>query len=345
MKTNEKNTDGATLAAVWPKDKPTPTPTAPAKPMSLLQRLQQAGQKFKGADVANAIVEANVVLTNTETVSTFVATIDAADALGLQKLAFNDPEGTVREWWLGLPLTEVEVKLKEWRTEGDGVAGEILASLAAYRESAVDVVGPLWRLVNEITRPAREVKTYYQLSQLMKSLLEKGLVEKSQVRGYCPPKAVVLGDNHNRIAYFPANEGGRHSQPIPMVGAGWPFIKQAEARAQEAADARQQELAEMEKQDSGLTGEQAQEGNGGTIFLRTGANSGALLEITNRRVRITKALGLKMQGPGRGALSINAGREFWPNDDLFAEFQAWLKTKAPEDTAEPPPAEATPAAE
>ncbi|MCX6724274.1 MAG: hypothetical protein NT155_03855 [Candidatus Staskawiczbacteria bacterium] len=292
-------------------------PPKPAKPGGLLNLILKAGKNMKGDEVAEAIQEAGAVLTDAGAVATFVEAINLADALAMQKLGFDDP--TVKDWWFQLELPKLEEQLQHWASNGDASAKQILATLSAFRQSQVDVMGPLWRLVNEIVRPANDVRTYHDLSELMKDLLAKGLVDPITPRGrYMPKNAVAIGDYKG---YLPAAERGH---PIPMVQAGWPFIKAAEARAQKRVQEQEERVATLERETANLSPNEAFAKQEGDVFLKVGPRSGALLHITNRQIRIVEVIGLKLSGP-RNSLFLSSGRNSWPNEDLFRAFEAWRK--------------------
>ncbi len=308
--------------------KPKPPTPEPAKPASLLEEIFLAGDALSGVDVMGGIAVANSILTNSRAVAIFVKALSEADALAIQKLGFDRLEADVKEEWYALSLAEIETQLRDWVREGSDAPGKMLAVLAAIGGTAktVDAIDPLWRLYVEIVRPARDVQTYYELSQLLKNLNSKGLTETFLDRTNLPADAVTLrGRGWHTTRYLPAMERGKK---IPMAEAGWPFIKEAEARAQKWAEERRGRLAELKgSATKDFTPAKAKAGNEGTIFLQTGPNSGALLQVEKNKVRIAQVVGTMARRTGW--MSWDSEQEPWLDENLFNAFQAWKEKKEP----------------
>jgi len=299
---------------------------------SLMDEILRAGDALNGEKVAEAIQTAHQILTNASAVAVFANAIISADDLAMQKLGFDRDAGKAQAKWYTLTLVELEKQLRCWAENGDQVAGALLKPLAMFEKSKADVTQQLWRLMTEIIRPTRGVRSYYDLSQLLKKLVDMGLVERL-ARNCYPEKAVVLGVLQHSTGYLPSMERG---MVIPMAEAAWPWIKKAEAQAKQWTENKHKRLVELHSQDTGMTPVEAENGREGKVFLQVGPNSGALLLIGRRRIRFEEIVGLKLSGPARGTLNWNAGQNYWPNDDLYYAFEAWKKSSPPSDPTPAP---------
>lgn len=300
-------------------------------PKSLLDEILAAGGQT--THVAEAINMANTILTNEGAITTFVETIKGAEALYMNRLGFERIEQDVRQELDGMDLQAIEQKLASWGKEGDSTATALLTPLTAFHKSAVDVLGPLWSLYTEIIRPARRVRTYYELSQLLKRLVEKGLVERLARRHY-PEKAIVLGDEQHATGYLPAMERG---SVVPMAEAGWPWMKKAEEAAKETLSGRAQKLDKLNEETTpGFMPADVESGKEGVILLRTpgvGLNSGALLRIRNKRFVVIEAVGLRTER--KPWMSTDSRRDEWPSKDIHDAFRLWMKSFHEEEPIDP----------
>ncbi len=303
------------LVAVIP---PKPVVSAP----SLLDEILSAGMTEN--KVAEAITMANTILTDSRTVGAFVKAIGSADALFIQKVGFTRRQDMVRDELNALTFPELEKQLQTWSKEGDDAARNIVNTLALFKKSSVDITGPLWKLVVEIVRPANNVRAYYDLSQLLKELVSKGLAEKMTDRRHYPEKAIILGDAQHTSAYLPAMERGR---AIPIIEAAWPWVKEAEGRAKEAAEKRNERLNNLRAEVNGqsLSYADAAAGKDGKVFLQTGPNSGLLLQVGENRARIIQAVGLMFRSSGWMALEPKKWAREFHDQNVFCAFEAWKK--------------------
>ena len=315
------------LAVEAPKPEPSKTKPNP------LEKIFQAGKALAAVDVMGGIAVTNSILTNQEAVGTFTKALSEADALAIQKLSFSRSEIEVQEEWYALSLPKIEDHLKVWAEAGSEAAEGVMAVLNAIRETAktVDAIDPLWRLYLEIVRPANNVRSYHDLTELLRELRQKNLVETFMDRNHYPAKAIVTkaGDWH-KVVHLPAMEKGK---TILMAETGWPFLKEAEDRAKEWAEGRRNRLDELKgSATKGFTSADAEEGKEGTLFLQAGLNRGALLQIHKTeagiRVRISRAIGMPLRTP-TDWMSWNAKQDAWPERDLFFAFEAWKKKTAP----------------
>lgn len=294
---------------------PAPAATTPAqKPakLSLKDRILKAASKVDGAAIVGEIKDANDVLGTPETIRAFVDAIITADELIVQNQKFSTNSEAAKEELYKLSYATFRARLA-------GVAGsaasDINGLLASFEAGKVDVSGQLWKLVTEIVRPAQRIETYRDLSNLLKDLVTKGLVEKKDPR-QCPVKAVILGFDRDSVGYVPAMSQGK---PVPMADVGWHWIKDAETCLIDGL------VDELKKSATGLTAEQAKAGKQGSIFLQIGRGSAAKLEVRRNNghleIKILRTVGMDVR-PTDWA-NENVPRANWPNGRLYDAFQAW----------------------
>jgi hypothetical protein len=330
--------EAATPVVETPKPVEEPKPVAKPNP---LEELFQVGEALSGMDVLGGIAMTNNILTDQRAVATFVKAMSDAEALAIQELGFKRLEAEVKEEWYALSFAKVEAQLQTWSRNGSAAAKGIVAIFATIRKLAptVDAIGPLWQLYTEIIRPAKNANSYPELANLLRELFQKGLVERDFDRKHYPSKAIKTkaGDMHHNI-HLPAMERGRS---IPMIEAGWPFLKEAEVRAKAWAEGKRSRLDELKgSATKDFSANDAEAGNGGTIFIQTGENRGALLQVhkTDGGIRV-RVIGMPLRTPTEW-LAWDAKQEVWPDKDLYHAFKTWRNKVQPTAPATTPAVEA-----
>jgi hypothetical protein len=301
------------------QDAPVTTQTTePAGPINPLDAILNLASSGLGAQIKMA----NDIIANPKAVAVFAQIISDADGIAELKFSFGNAQTGERQEWQRLTLAGIEGKLKTWAENGDASAKKVLANLAAFKASEVDVTGPLWQVVTEIMRPAMAVRSYFELEQLLEKFVDQGLVDRFEGKRlrFVPTPEKVVRLHKGKMGYLPAMHGGKVN---PMCDAGWPSIKDAEKRAQDRFENRAPLIADMRKSDSGLTSDDVRNGKKGTIFLSTGDNSAVLLLVKADQVRVLKAIGLKAS-EGHW-LNWDADEASFQDARIFRAFNIWRK--------------------
>lgn len=283
---------------------------------NLLAEILEHGDQM--VQVCAQIKTAQTILSNPKAIAVFISAVLQADSLAEAKLQFDQSLTKVRSEWYKLGLQDFFRILEDWASNGDKIAVQILQTLAAYKKTAVDIVEPLWRLVSEIVRPAREAESYFHLAQLMKKLQDAGFVDFISPRRYYPEAAIVFGFG----AYLPKRERGHL---IPIIDAGWSFIKEAETRAKERMAGQMRQLEEMkgEAKAEPITPSGAKAGEEGKIFLVIGNNGGVLYHIKDCKVRVKASVNTWTRSSG--FVPFFRVADYWRDQTVASRFERWLE--------------------
>jgi len=301
---------------VKPTAMPAPKPAVVKPSNSVLDAILKKGAKLDGKAIVAAIDTANDILASEKAVTAFVEAINIADALAINRLSSR----MSRADWYRLSPIVVKEHLRGWADDGDKNAMQALEAVDTFNISTVDVTKSLWELVNLIVRPANAVASYYQLTQLLEDLLSKGILDMRRNLEEWPDEVILITRGRDTIGYRPAKDR-------MMAEYGWPWLKEAEARAKERADGNQLRLDEMRSQDTGLTFAEATKGGEGYLFFKTGHNSGALLDVrSNGVVRFASTVGMKTHFTGWHDLESPIAE--WEDEKLFYAFNEWRMAQA-----------------
>lgn len=279
-----------------------------------------AGKALSGIDVLGGIARADKILTNARAIGIFVDAIGKAEKLAIHELKFGRLESEAKEKWYALSFAEVEAQIQTWAKASDTTAQGILTVFAQIRKIAdmVDAIKPLWQLYCEVVRPAREVRSYKDLANLMRKLKASHVVEVFFARRKPPEHAIMVGST----AYVPAMERG---EKVPMADAGWPFLQEAQGRAAKYIEGRKTRVEELRGSVDKLTPAQARAGRAGTIWLEVSDSKGAMALVRKTgdlmQVRINQAVGLPLNSTGW--MSWDTPQDDWPDPGLFHAFHKW----------------------
>ena len=276
-----------------------------------------AGEALSGIDVAGGIARADKILTNARAIGIFVDAIGKAEKLAIHELKFGRLESEAKETWYALSFAEVEAQIQTWAGAGDATAQGILTVFTQIRKIAdmVDAIKPLWQLYCKVVRPANEVRSYSDLSNLLRELRSSNVVQVFTRRK--PPEYAIMVGN---TAYVPAMERG---EKVPMADAGWPFLQEAQGRAAKYIKGRKTRVEELRGSVDKVTPAQARAGRTGTIWLEVSDSKGAMALVRKTgdlmQVRINQAVGLPLNSTGW----MSWDTKNWPDPGLFRAFQKW----------------------
>jgi hypothetical protein len=282
---------------------------------NLLAEILENGDQM--LQVCAQIKTAQTILSNPKAIALFINAVLQADSLAEAKLQFDQSLTKVRNDWCKLNLRDFLRMLEDWADKGDKIAAQILQTLAAYKKTAVDIVEPLWKLVTEIVRPANEAESYFHLAQLMKKLQDNGFVDFITPRKFYPEAAIVFGFG----AYLPKRERGHL---IPIIDAGWTFLKEAEKRAKERMAGQILQIEEMKTEAdlNPITPEEARASKEGKLFLIIGNNGGVLYHIKDRKVSVEVSVNTFTRSSG--FVSFHRVAEYWRDQTVAVRFERWL---------------------
>ena len=288
-------------------------------PRTLLDDIADAGAELSGAAIAKAIGMATTVLTDAKYYRVFVEAVAAADLVATFAMRLAEKGDSEAEEWYSLDLQGLRDRLQMWADQGNTSCSKILAALTKFEPLAVDVMDPLWRLVRDFVRPAGKVRTYGDLSQLLRTLEGKGLV--ARIHGQYPKNAIALGGEHGSSGYVPTAGN-------LLATTGWTYIMEARGVAEKAAEERREKLAELEHAATGLTADQAKAGKEGSLFFRCGMNGGAVLKVKTIQgkgvhICIIQAIGIRGLRTPTTWVPWNLAERSWPDRELFRAFIAW----------------------
>jgi hypothetical protein len=305
-----------------------PEPPTPQKP-ALLANIIKAGQMVQGGKVIQAIETACTILNDSGATTVFMDTLLAADRLAEQKFGFNQQDKAMQQWWTnGLPA--VRAQLRQWASGDDATARDLLRVLDEFGKSRVDLTGPLWKIFAEIIRPCQQIGTYRELTDFMRLLDSKRMLYMLPPRAMenPPQDAILLKSKGRMVGFLPARGNNAIEQ-------AWPWLKKAEARAQEVAEERRRKFEDLEHEaelDAVSANAVMVHGDEGKVFLviNQEASLGVMLHVRNNgtcQVRVTVAVGFPVRPTGW--FTWDTPEHLWPDRAIFRAFQVWKNQKEP----------------
>lgn len=299
----------------------------------LLQRAREIGPI---ENLRNKIREAKGTATP-EIMVLFTETIRWEDKLGVEKLTrtkLAESKGaTPREvaWkkaqldWFSLSGLEMKNQIKVWAEQGDLEAKEITTNLELFAQNTIlrDI---LWETIDKIERTSRKISGFLLLEQFLEGLVREKLAQKLINPRNIPEKGIVIEKGEETWMYLP-QKGSQVSW------LGWPFIKEAEARARERAEERQRAFNALRaKATPGLNPIRVSEGEEGYLFLFLGGNRGVLIGAKKRKskmmARVVESVGIiisNLPSPWVEWRETEYRSNEWPTIEIPQALMTWTE--------------------
>lgn len=259
------------------------------------QLLQRAKGLGSAEQLRRTLGEAEEAGATPEIVNLFAELVRRGDEIGIRRYSFSRSPEEARQEWFNLPWTQWEGELHAWAAGGDMGAKEVEENLNLFARNPM-LRDLLRDVAVRFVRPCGQISTYGSLARYLENLtgkLAQRVINPNPQR--IPERGVVIRKGRETYLYLPLRE-------VRLSFLGWPFVKEAEARAEEHA-AEQEKKAEalMTEVTPGLTPLKVSAGEEGNLFLSLGWNRGVLIEAKKQNgtmimARVAKAVGIWISG-------------------------------------------------
>jgi hypothetical protein len=314
----------ATVPEVNPTSKPATTP----KPkLSAIDQIRAKAKRMQAGNLVDSIEQAREVKNDVGSIEAFLEAVELADSFADMKSDRED----ARQQWYSLGLTEVKERLEDWARSGNATAVRPILDVLEAFNLKINVTSSLWLLVTEILRPARNIKQYGGLRNLLESLKVQYLKDGKSVVAMPVNGNNLHPDDKVKMIVIPGRDLGY--LPVmgdPQINAVWRWLKVAEARAKEDLDACIARLDELAEEATCQNAGKVLSGDKGTFLIRPKPESGILFEffVSERGIMIKAAEVIGI--PPRhcpGLIRWNASGSVWPQGSgmIFQAFEAWKK--------------------
>ena len=313
----------------------TPTTLAPAtapvpQPEEVIEPENDILANILTVDGAGLMANMNrslEVLDNEKAVQKFVEAIMAADTLMYSKVELGTI-GKLEKPWLDMNLEETKRCLRNWASDGETMAKDILTELQKFESEKIklQIVRNLWDLVATVIRPACKVMKFDDLWPLLEKLCDAGWAEVHKNRRrenvQIPADAIMVCNGEQYVV----------ASTKKMASVAWQYVKQAEEQAEQTLRQERQDLNGMMKQGTKefLASADPDLQEEGKLAFKLSPTHGAVLEVVRTvggpRVRIIESIG--MGNLPSFLIKFDAGMGAWPRDTgaLYRAFQNWRRT-------------------